>query len=66
MRVHKEHTPWANQAELYITIFKEAVRWDLVLSHSPMVLWDYCMERRPIIHNSVTRQLFQNQCLTPH
>ena len=58
----EEHTSWANRAELYISIFKEAVRRD----HPPMVLWDYCKERRAIIQNAVPSPLFQNHGLTLH
>ena len=35
-------------------------------SHSPMVLWDYAIERRARIHNAVPRPLFQNNGLSPH
>ena len=49
-----------------MSIFKEAVRRDLRLSHSPMVLWDYYMEWRALTNNAVPRPLFQNQVLTPH
>ena len=35
-------------------------------SHSPMVLWDYAIERRAAIHNLVPRPLFQNNGLSPH
>ncbi len=66
MRVLEEGTPWANRAELYIGLLKEAVRKDLRMSHSPMVLWDYCMERRVAIHNSLPRPLFQNRGMTPY
>ena len=66
MRVLEVGTPWANRAELYIGLLKEAVRRDLRDSHAPKVLWDYCLERRAHIHNFVPRPLFQNQGETPH
>ena len=66
LRILEEGTPWANRAELYVGLFKEAVRKDLRLSNAPMVLWDYCMERRALIHNAIPRPLFQNQGMTPH
>lgn len=66
LRILEENTPWANRAELYIGLLKEAVRRDLRVSNAPMRLWDYCMERRANIHNVVPRPLFQNQGLTPH
>lgn len=66
LRILEENTPWANRAELYIGLFKEAVRKDLRTSDAPMVLWDYCMERRAQIHNAIPRPLFQSQGNTPH
>ena len=44
LRLLEEGTQWANCAELYIGIFKEAIRKDLRESNCPMVLWDYCAE----------------------
>jgi hypothetical protein len=66
MRVLEEGTPWANRAELYIGLLKEAVRQDLRQSNAPIVLWDYCLERRAGIHNAIPRPLFQNNGATPH
>jgi hypothetical protein len=59
-------TPWANRAELYIGMLKSAVRKDLRRSNAPLVLWDYCIERRALIHNAVPRDLFQANGLSPH
>jgi hypothetical protein len=61
IRVLERNTPWANRAELYIGLLKEAVRKDLRSTNAPMVLWDYALERRALIHNLVPRQLFQNE-----
>ena len=66
LRILERGTPWANRAELYIGLLKEAVRQDMRVSNSPMVLWDYAIERRACIHNAVPRPLFQNKGLTPH
>ena len=66
LRILEKGTPWANRAELYIGLLKEAVRKDMRASNSPMVLWDYAIERRALIHNAVPRPLFQNNGLTPH
>ena len=66
LRVLERGSPWANRAELYIGLLKEAVRKDMRESHSPMVLWDYAIERRARIHNAVPRPLFQNNGLSPH
>ena len=35
-------------------------------SNSPMVLWDYAIERRALIHNAFPRPLFQAQGKTLH
>ena len=66
LRILEVGTPWANRAELYIGLLKEAVRKDMRRSDSPMVLWDYCIQRRARIQNVVPRPLFQNDGLTPH
>jgi len=52
LRILEESTQWANLAELYIRIFKEAIRKDLRRSDSRMILWDYCAERRARIQMS--------------
>jgi hypothetical protein len=51
-------TQWANRAELAVGILKEAVRKDLRESGSPIVLWDYCMERRALICQVTSKKLF--------
>ena len=66
LRVLETGSPWANRAELYIGLLKEAVRKDMRESNSPMVLWDYAIERRARIHDAVPRPLFQNNGLSPH
>ena len=65
LRVLEESTQWANRAELYVGIFKEAIRRDLRQSNCPLVLWDYCAERRAIIHNLLPSKLFQSSGQTP-
>ncbi len=45
LRILEEATQWANRAELYIRIFKEAIRKDLREQNCPMVLWDYGAEQ---------------------
>ena len=47
----EEETPWANKAELYIKLMKEAVQKDMQESHSPLPFWDYYLERRVWIYN---------------
>jgi hypothetical protein len=65
LRLLEKSTQWANRAELYIGLLKEAVRKDMRASNAPMVLWDYCIQRRAKIHNVTPRNLFQNDGLAP-
>ena len=58
LRLLEEGTPWANKAELYIGIIKEAVRKDMRESDCPLPLWDYCAERRARINNLVAKDRF--------
>lgn len=59
LRVLEKDTQWANRAELYIGLLKEAVRQDMGKTNSPLVLWDYCVERRALINNLTAKSLFQ-------
>ena len=61
LRILEEGTPWANKAELYIGLIKEAVRKDMKEANSPLPLWDYCVERRARINNLVAKDLSQLQ-----
>ena len=58
LRLLEEKTQWANRAELYIGLLKEAIRRDLRSSSCPMVLWNYCAQRHALIHNLTPRDLF--------
>ena len=66
LRVLEEGTPWANKAELYIGLIKEAVRKDMKEADSPTQLWDYCLERRARINNLTARPLFSLHGQNPH
>ena len=66
LRVLEEGTPWANRAELYIGLLKEAVRKDLRDSNCPLLFWDYCCERRARINNLTSRDLFQLEGRNAH
>ena len=59
LKVLERNTPWANRAELYIGLLKEAVRKDLRATDAPMRLWDYALERRALMHILVPRPLFR-------
>ena len=52
-------TQWANLAEFYIGLLKEAVHKDMKESGSPLKFWDYCAERRVLINNLTSKDLFQ-------
>ena len=68
LRVLEEGTPWMNRAELCIGHMKSAVRKDMKEADSPLVFWDYCIERRARINNLTAKKLFQlhgsNPCTT--
>ena len=66
LRILEEHTPWANKAELYIGILKEAVRKDTKEANSPIAFWDYCLERRARINNLTAKNLFSLHSTSPH
>ena len=66
LRILEEGTPWANKAELYIGLLKEAVRKDMKDSNCPLSFWDYCVERRACIHNLTSKDTFHLRGTTPH
>ena len=55
----EEGTPWARKAELYVGLLKESMRKDMREANSPMVFWDYCIERRACINNLVAKSNFK-------
>ena len=59
LKLLEQGTQWANRADLYVGLVKEAVRKDIRLSHSPLVLWDYAAERRAAIMSLMARDLLQ-------
>ena len=65
LRILEGSTQWANKAELYVVSFKEAVRKDMLDENPPLVLWDYCAERRALIKNMTAKDIFQLQGQTP-
>ena len=54
----ERRTQWANLVELYIGLLKEAVRKDMKDLDSPLKFWDYCAERRILINNLTSKNLF--------
>ena len=59
LHVLEEGTPWANKAELYIGLIKEAVWNDMKDSNCPLAFWDYCVERRAQINNMMAKDMFK-------
>jgi hypothetical protein len=66
LKVLEAETQWEIRAKLYIGLMKEATRKDMRSSGSPLVLWDYCMERRALIFQITTKKLFQLNGTNPH
>ena len=66
LRMLKGSTQWANRDELYVGLFKEAVRKYMLQENSLLVFWNYCAERRAAITNMTAKDLFQLQGQTPH
>ena len=62
----EEGTPWANKAELYIQLMKEAVRKDMQVANSPLAFWDCCIERHAQIYNMTARDHFKICGSNPH
>ena len=57
----EENTQWANRAELNVGLLKESIRKDLRELHCPMVLCDYCAQRKALIHNLTPTNFFANE-----
>ena len=66
LKVLEEGTPWANKAELYVGLIKEAVRKDMKDSNCPLAFWDYCVERRARINNLTAKNIFKLQGTNAH
>ncbi len=64
--VLEAETQWANCAELYAGLLKEATHKDMRAIGSPIVLCNYCMERRALIFQVTTKKLFQLNGTNPH
>ena len=65
LSILEAETQWANWAELFVGLVKGATRKDLRESGLPIVLWDYCMERRCLIYQVTAKKLFQLHGSTP-
>ena len=59
LQILEEGTLWANKAELFIGLIKEAVRKYMKGSNCPLAFWDYCVECRARINNLMPKSTFQ-------
>ena len=66
LRMLEQKTQWANRAELYVGLLKEAVRKDMKTAGYPLVLWDCAADRRAMIISLTARDLFQLQGSNPY
>jgi hypothetical protein len=66
LQVLEAEMQWCNQAELYIGLMKEATWKDMRATGFPIVLWNYCMERRALIFQVTAKKLFQLNGTNPH
>ncbi len=63
--VLEANTQWAIRAEFYVGLLKEAIQKD-IQENSPLVLWDYCLERHILIFQVAAKKLFQLNGTNPH
>jgi hypothetical protein len=66
LRALEEGTPWANKARLNTCLLKAAARKDIKDQNSPMVSWDYCLERRARTHNLTAKSNFKLHGSNPY
>ena len=62
----EKNTPFANRAERYIQTLKSGSKADMVQMDSPLVFWDYCIERRAKIENSIAKENYLLKGSVPH
>ena len=66
LRLLETGTPWANRAELYIGLMKEAVHKDMKECDCLMILWDYCIQRRAWVNNLTAKDVFKLKGTNSH
>ena len=67
LNILEAETQWANRSELWVGLVKESTHKDLRDTGSPIVLWDYCMERQVLISQvTAKKELFQLHGTNPH
>ena len=66
LKALENETQWANRAELYIGLIKEATHKDMQEMHSSLVLWDHAMDWQALIYQVTSRNLFQLSGTNPY
>ena len=66
LKTLETNTQWADRAEMWVGLIKESTRKDMRESNSPLVLWDYCIERRALIINATAKDTYQLAGTNPH
>lgn len=66
LKVLERSTQWADLAERFIGLLKSGVRADLRESNAPMVLWDFCLDRRVMIMNLTARTTHKLRGINPY
>ena len=66
LKILEEFTHHSNLAERYVGLTKTSILKDLRKLDAPMVLWDFCAERRMRIKNLNDWPLLQLQGQNPH
>ena len=59
-------TLWANKAELYIGIIKEAIQKDIKEYNWPLVFWYFYVEQRALIKRLTTKDTFKLHGMNAH
>ena len=59
-------TPSSNRAECCVGLVKSNVKKNLKMTNSPLVLWNYCVERRCKILSASTRDIYLLDGMVPY
>ena len=66
LKILEESTQHANLTERYVVLTKTLIQNDPRKSYAPMVLWNFCAERRMRINDLTDRPLFRLQGQNTH
>ena len=62
----EKNTPASNRAERYIQLLKNGSKTDMIRANSPMIFWDFCIERRARIENALAKNNHLLKGSVPH